>query len=1612
MDQAPVSASLGTMGSLLQKLDKLLLEASSRQHLKSVVARMQLLREDLEELGAYLEDLSEVEDPPPTAKCWMKEVRELSYDMDDYINSFRWPGRSATVNKAMPICKINRVQINCFPKKMRFVRHKGMTDTIISKFRIRAQQAIERHERYELDCHTFRRRYAPVGPMLPTPYEEDASLVIDARTREFIDSLAKDAGDEQLKVVSILGSGGIGKTTLVRLLYKNLRRRFHCQAFVRMNRKPSIKTVLHDVLTQVQRQQAHDACQDLDLIRKIRKHLQDKRYLIIIDDLYDPSVWDIISHAFPEGNQQSRIITTTEIEDVALSCCSYYSENVFEMKPLHRDLSRKLFFNRFYSTECGFPQESIEASNRIVEICGGLPLATISIASLLGRCPVILMEQLEYIYDSVSSVLRTSSTSEGMRLVLNFSYNNLTHYLKTCLLYLYMYPEGTAVFKDDLVKQWVAECFIDAIEGRDMEKVAESYFDELVERGFLQPACIKYDNQVISCTVHHIVHDLIAYKSGEENFIKVVEYDQKNVELSERIHRLSLQFGEVNNAKTPGNIRISQVRSLSFSGLSRCVPCIAEFHLLRVLNLRLSGDHGEDKVDLSGISELLHLRHFKVTGNVCIELPKHMQGLKYLETLDVDTTVTGVPWDIIHLPCLLHLHLPFDTNPMVWVLSMRPASLQNLGMLTNLQNLRLTCSTPPTEHLLEALGALLSGHGSLKALAVVRGPCYKNDALHGSSKVTVSWDNFTAPLLLQRFECFPQGCTFSRVPKWMKELDNLSTLRIAVRELVTAGVDILRGLPVLTCLSLYVEEAPAERIVFYKDGFSALRYFKLRCSTTPWLKFEADAVPNLQKLKLGFSCHRADQYSCPPISIEHLLGLKEISMKIGGTGGADAEFALAAVVSNHPSNPRINVQLVDCDSILEEGLDEYNLTADHEWEDQARTMATYNQEHRMLQEQWRPCGSLDLARAGAAGSGRGDDESAGPPIGGSAAELEAAERVVMRWGGGADEPMLFDFDGGGDREEAERFLRAVDDLLRLAPLSSSAEARGGAVQVAMARLEDEFRHVLSTRAIDIGIEEHSELSLFSISNDPFNAKSTTDLDIEIEELSDLSTFSISSDSFNARSSTGFWNVEEDEGSIGPWGSAYSSPRSIREIDLRPDDAIADLRGIASRMAAAGYGRECAQVYASVRKPVVDASLRRLGLEQLSTGDVQRLAWDALVAKIRRWIRAARAAIRGVFASERRLCFHVYHGFPTSGVAIAAHDTAFAEAVKDAALQLFGFAEAISIGCRSPEKLFKVIDLHDALSDLLPDVSDIFAASTALDSIYVQAVEVRSRLADAVRGILSEFENAVLRDPSKTAVPGGTIHPLTRYVMCYSSLICDYKATLSELIVSRPSASARLAAEGNELAPSLADMELPELESQSPLAAHIVWIIAVLQHNLEGKAALYKDLALSHLFMMNNVHYIVHKVKDSTDLWGMIGDDYLKRLTGKFTVAATNYQRTAWLKILNCLRDEGLHVTGGFLSGISNKSALRERFRSFNAAFEDARRVQSGWCVPDHQLRNELRLSIAEKLLPAYRSFLGRFRHHIEPELYIKYSVEDLEVAVGDFFEGVPPSQHNRRRSHG
>ncbi|KAL8252521.1 hypothetical protein R6Q59_036214 [Mikania micrantha] len=167
---------------------------------------------------------------------------------------------------------------------------------------------------------------------------------------------------------------------------------------------------------------------------------------------------------------------------------------------------------------------------------------------------------------------------------------------------------------------------------------------------------------------------------------------------------------------------------------------------------------------------------------------------------------------------------------------------------------------------------------------------------------------------------------------------------------------------------------------------------------------------------------------------------------------------------------------------------------------------------------------------------------------------------------------------------------------------------------------------------------------------------------------------------------------------------------------------------------------------------------------------------------------------------------------------------------------------------------------------MPDIEAVFDSKSS-ESIRVLAIDIVSRRAEAARDILSEFENAVLREPSKVPVPGGTIHPSTRYVMNYIGLISDYKRTLGELIVSGPATGSRYSDDS-----TTPDMDVADHEGRSPLALHL---IIVLQFNLEGKSKYYKDNSLSYVFIMNNIHYIIQKIKTSPELIEMVGDSYLK-----------------------------------------------------------------------------------------------------------------------------------------
>ncbi|CAD6253043.1 unnamed protein product [Miscanthus lutarioriparius] len=156
--------------------------------------------------------------------------------------------------------------------------------------------------------------------------------------------------------------------------------------------------------------------------------------------------------------------------------------------------------------------------------------------------------------------------------------------VKTCLLYLSMFPEDYLIKSDYLVRKWIAEGFVHAHGSGNLEDEGECYFNERISRSLIQPVDFQYDGRVYACQVHHLILDLITCKAVEENFITVVT-NRKQMLLSHgKGHRLSLEYQGLETLRT-NPIVTAHVRSLNIFRYSEEMLPLSGFRSLRVLDL-------------------------------------------------------------------------------------------------------------------------------------------------------------------------------------------------------------------------------------------------------------------------------------------------------------------------------------------------------------------------------------------------------------------------------------------------------------------------------------------------------------------------------------------------------------------------------------------------------------------------------------------------------------------------------------------------------------------------------------------------------------------------------------------------------------------------------------------------------------------------------------------------------------------------------------------------------------------------------------------------------------------------------------------------------------------
>ncbi|XP_037432900.1 disease resistance protein RGA5-like [Triticum dicoccoides] len=917
-----VSAAMGTLGPLLGKLTSLLADECGR--LKGVRREIRSLKSELTSMHAAVHKYMMLEDPDIQVKSWISLVRELSYDIEDCIDKFIHHLGDGGHDGGFK---------EFFRTTARRLKTLGSRRTIanqIGDLKARVKEVKELKSSYKLDdvaCSTS--AHAALDPQLSALFAEEAQLVgVDGPRDDLVNWMVEE-GDGSTKhhrrVLSIVGFGGLGKTTLANEVYRKIQENFHCRAFVSVSQKPDIKKIIKDVISQVSFLDGFT--KDIDIwdekksIAKLREVLQDKRYLIVIDDIWSIPAWDAIKCAFPDNMLSSRIMATTRVLDVARSCCSGWDGRVYEMEPLSDLHSRRLFFKRIFSSKDCCPDILKEVSNEILRKCGGLPLAIISISSLLANRPAV-KEEWERVKRSIGSAMDKGKSLEGMNSILSLSYSDLPPNLKTCLLYLSHFPEDSMIERERLVRRWIAEGFICEERGQSQEEIAESYFYELINKSMIQPMYIQYDGKTNYIKIHDMMLELIISKSAEDNFITVVNGEQTVWENDHGyIRRLSIQHIDQDLASILANKDLRHVRSLTVtnSGCVKHLPSLGEFESLRVLDFE--GCEGLQEYDMSCIGNLFHLKYLSFRGTGISELPPGIVVLHDLLTLDLELTwIQELPAAIVQLTKLQHLLAlvgrrnrgnSWNTTIPNGIGNMRNlrvisglsttrssvGAVEELGKLTCLNQLIVRVDKRHEDMLLSSLCKL--GTCKLQSLAII-----------GDLEFLHSWS--PVPSSLRRLH---NGMYFLKIPEWIF-ISNLTYIDIKVDEVTEEDLHMLGKLHALLYLEIIMESKPKQRLTI--QGFPSLKEFLFNCfDDGVYITFTEGAMPKLEKFDMMFDVSIAITYAFYT-GITHLPYLKEAEVYIcsGGAGHSEIKAAGAVIRDEarfHPNHPKV--------TIFEEGPD-------------------------------------------------------------------------------------------------------------------------------------------------------------------------------------------------------------------------------------------------------------------------------------------------------------------------------------------------------------------------------------------------------------------------------------------------------------------------------------------------------------------------------------------------------------------------------------------------------------------------------------------------------------------------------------------------------------------
>ncbi|KAL6907875.1 hypothetical protein ACP4OV_002045 [Aristida adscensionis] len=948
--------AMGAMGTLAPKLLQLLGDEYVVQ--KGLKPGVESLCRELEHAHAALEVVSRV--PPDELmeqdKVWAQQLRELSYDMEDAIDAFMLRVAARQLQGPSDASILDKIS-NKISNKVATIKDSRQISGQIKDISNIAKELGELHARYKFSGGAPpAKNTGGVDPRLINLYKNEGDLVGVEKPRDKLIQMLTSPAHRDPKIVSIQGFGGLGKTTLAKLVYDRLKQQsFDCYAFVSVGRNVNVTNTLRDMLERLDEKYS----KSVDLANwkvdrfydKLRELLKDKRYIIVVDDIWEKETWKAIYNALPNNGRGSRVIITTRH-------CNFSKEaEVYELKPLSPVKSKELFYKRYFMGKENHPDNLLakesfykrfpvtngndqdkqlaEVCEKTIDKCDGVPLAIIAIASLLVDRPSLADWQKVY-----ESIINGSEDKETQtRMILLYSYYDLPSYLKPCLLYLSMYPEDHLIKKTTLIWRWIAEDFVRTEREGELFEVGEKYFNELMNRSMIQPVQNNEDGTIEGCSVHDIVLDLIRDLSEQENFVTILGEKQwassKSLTGMEqggprgprKVRRLSIQRSLVEHIPQDIMATPKTVRSLSIiSSKIEVMLHISSFKVCRVLVIEEDSD--TPKLKLKQLDKLLHLRYLEIKGPIDgyeLRYPKSLQTLILIKGSGVDELSPAV-FELKQLKCLHVIgFLGLPAGKLVNLLCLEELKIKvmetddlvaELGNLARLRMLYITfysyLSKTSYMHLVQSLSNL-----------------HEIREIDVKYNWAVSKDNLT---FCSDFKYPPRYMKHSSSPLFSNPSHFQDLRCISVFKEVVGAQDLenLALLPELLYLDLRCYSAHQGFIVV-AGGFRNLRV----CRVGTTFKFLEEAMPRLESLCVtavmeydvceifhsqGFEVF--EQFPTPSFDfgLGNLGSLKEVTVTVNckecfNEDVMEAETLVRRAVEDHPNHPALQLTRVQTKSM-------------------------------------------------------------------------------------------------------------------------------------------------------------------------------------------------------------------------------------------------------------------------------------------------------------------------------------------------------------------------------------------------------------------------------------------------------------------------------------------------------------------------------------------------------------------------------------------------------------------------------------------------------------------------------------------------------------------------